>query len=99
MPKLVSYQRRNHDGHDEYLIARLNERLCRRGMCEKGFRTVSEYVRSFIRDVQERQTEHEKVDAHLLAVLDLGPAAPLGPADWQNIQKAVRGQHAKRRGI
>jgi antitoxin ParD1/3/4 len=30
---------------------------------KNGFRTVSKYVRSIIREVQERQSEREKVDA------------------------------------
>jgi antitoxin ParD1/3/4 len=42
----------------------------------KGFRTVSEYVRSIIREVQERQAEREKVDAFLLEALDSGTAVP-----------------------
>jgi antitoxin ParD1/3/4 len=66
---------------------------------KKGFRTVSEYVRSIIREVQERQTERDKVDALLLEALDSGPAAPLGQSDWKNIREEVCGRYAERREV
>jgi antitoxin ParD1/3/4 len=63
---------------------------------KNGFRTVSEYVRSIIREVQERQAEREKVDAQLLEALDSGTAAPLDQADWENIRNEVHRRQAER---
>jgi antitoxin ParD1/3/4 len=64
----------------------------------KGFRTVSEYVRSIISDVQQRQAGREKIDALLIESLDSGPAAPLTPADWNGIRDEIRRRHSERRG-
>jgi antitoxin ParD1/3/4 len=66
---------------------------------KNGFRTVSEYVRSIIREVQERQAEREKVDAQLLEALDSGAAAPSDQADWQNIRNEVHRRHADQRAV
>ena len=54
---------RNYDGNSKYLITRIDESIHRGRKRKNGFRTVSEYVRSIIGDIQRRQAEREKVDA------------------------------------
>lgn len=53
----------------------------------RGFGTVSEYVRSIIREVQERQAARERVDALLIEGLESGPATPFTKADWERIRR------------
>jgi antitoxin ParD1/3/4 len=65
---------------------------------KKGFGTVSEYMRTLIREVQERQAKRERVDALLLEGLDSGPATPLTKADWKTIRNEVHQRHAARQG-
>jgi antitoxin ParD1/3/4 len=54
---------------------------------KRGFGTVSEYVRSILREVQERQAARERVDALLIAGLESGPATPFTKADWERIRR------------
>src|SRR4051812_20582652 len=63
-----------------------------------GFGTVSEYMRSIIREVQERQSRRERVDALLLEGLDSGPATPMTRADWEGIRHEVHRRHSERQG-
>ena|SRR5262249_55266710 len=65
---------------------------------KKGFGTVSEYVRSVIREVQERQAERERIDGLLIEGLDSGPAAPMTRTDWDGIRNEVQKRHAARQG-
>ena len=64
----------------------------------KGFGTVSEYVRSLIRQVQQRAAQRERVDALLLEGLDSGPSTPLVDADWEAIRHEVSQRHDARQG-
>jgi antitoxin ParD1/3/4 len=64
----------------------------------KGFGTVSEYVRSVIREVQERQAERERIEGLLAEGLDSGPATPMTRADWDGIRNEVHKRHAARQG-
>ena len=63
---------------------------------EKGFGTVSEYMRDLIRGVQQRQAERQRVDALLLVGLESGPATPLTRVDWESIRQEVHERHAVR---
>ena len=65
---------------------------------KKGFGTVSEYVRSVIREVQERQAERERIDGLLIEGLDSGPAAPMTRTDWDGIRNEVQKRHAALQG-
>jgi antitoxin ParD1/3/4 len=65
---------------------------------QQGFGTVSEYMRSLIRDIQQRQARRAHVDERLLEALDSGPATPLTRADWESIRGEVHRRHASRRG-
>jgi antitoxin ParD1/3/4 len=65
---------------------------------ERGFGTVSEYMRVLIRGAQEREAERKRVDALLLAGVDSGPATPLTRKDWDSIRQEVHERHAARRG-
>ena len=63
----------------------------------KGFGTVSEYVRALIRDVRERQAEHDRLDALLIEGLDSGPATPLTKKDWEHIRREGKKLIAERK--
>jgi antitoxin ParD1/3/4 len=65
---------------------------------KKGFGTVSEYVRSVIRELQERQAERDQIDGLLIEGLDSGPATPMTRADWDGIRNEVHKRHAARQG-
>ena len=54
---------------------------------QKGFGTVSEYVRAIIREVQERHVERDRLDSLLLDGLNSGPGTPLAKADWDHIRQ------------
>src|SRR4051794_20763354 len=61
-----------------------------------GFGTVSEYLRSIIRDIQEQQTRREHIDSLLLEGLDSGPATTMTRADWEQIRREVHRRHLER---
>ena len=52
---------------------------------EEGFGTVSEYLRSVIRDLQRRQARQD-LEAKLLEGLQ-SPAVPMTRDDWDSIQR------------
>jgi antitoxin ParD1/3/4 len=54
---------------------------------QKGFGTVSEYMRAIIRDVQEQNLEREQLDAALLEGINSGPGTPLASSDWERIRR------------
>jgi antitoxin ParD1/3/4 len=54
---------------------------------QKGFGTVSEYVRAIIREAQERHVERDRLDSLLLDGLNSGPGTPLAKADWDRIRQ------------
>ena len=54
---------------------------------QKGFGTVSEYVRAIIREAHERHVERDRLDSLLLDGLNSGPATPLTKADWDHIRR------------
>jgi antitoxin ParD1/3/4 len=62
----------------------------------KGFDTVSEYMRSVIRETQERVARHTHIDSLLLEGLDSGPATPFTDSDWESIQQTLEERHAAR---
>jgi antitoxin ParD1/3/4 len=68
---------------------------------EKGFGAVSEFVRALIRDVQNRHSEHERLELLLLEGLESGSASPMTKEDWNHIRaegkKLSAQQHRKRK--
>lgn len=50
-------------------------------MAQEGFESVSEYLRSLIRDAQIRQAKRE-LETKFREALESGPATPMGPEDW-----------------
>ena len=54
---------------------------------QKGFGTVSEYIRAIIRDVQEQDLEREQLDALLLEGINSGPGTLLARSDWDHIRR------------
>ncbi len=64
----------------------------------KGFGTVSEYMRTIIRETQERAARRHQVDSLLLEGLDSGPATPLTGADWQSVHRELEVRHTARQG-
>jgi antitoxin ParD1/3/4 len=53
-----------------------------------SYSTVSEYVRSLIREAQERRTQAE-LEGKLLAALGAAPSS-MGRADWDELRERVR---------
>ena len=53
-----------------------------------GYSTASEYVRSLIREAQERRAKAE-LEGKLLAALG-AEAASMGTADWDQLRERVR---------
>ncbi len=64
---------------------------------KEGFGTVSEYLRSIIREVQKRKAKQE-LEAKLHEGLESGPATPMTTEDWDYIRREVRRRHAVRQG-
>jgi len=60
-----------------------------------GYSTASEYVRSLIREAQERRGQAE-LESKLLAALGTEPAA-MGKADWDQLRERVRRMAAETR--
>jgi len=56
---------------------------------KKGFRSVSEYVRSIILELQQ-QTARQQLDALLIEGLDSGPATLLTQKDWASVRREGR---------
>jgi antitoxin ParD1/3/4 len=52
----------------------------------RGFGTVSEFLTAMIAEVQQHQTERQRLDAALLEGLASGPATPLTNEDWEDIR-------------
>ena len=52
----------------------------------EGFGTVSEYLRSIIREAQKREAKHA-LEAKLKEGLESGPAAPLTSQEWDAIER------------
>jgi antitoxin ParD1/3/4 len=66
---------------------------------QKGFGTISEYIRAIIREVQKQSVEAEKLDAILLEGLKSGPASPMVKSDWERIRReGVKLINARTRG-
>lgn len=53
---------------------------------KEGFGTVSEYLRSIIREVQKREAR-EDLEAKLKEGLESDPAAPLTSQEWDAIEQ------------
>jgi antitoxin ParD1/3/4 len=53
---------------------------------EAGFGTVSEYLRSVIRDLQKRKAK-QNLEAKLREALMSGPAEPMTREDWDEIER------------
>lgn len=64
---------------------------------KEGFGTVSEYLRSIIREVQKREAK-QALEAKLKAGLESGPAEPMTAKDWNAIRHEVHRRHAERQG-
>jgi len=63
---------------------------------KEGFGTVSEYIRSLIRDVQKREAK-SALDAKLREGLESGPAADLTSEEWDAIEREGLELAARRR--
>ncbi|HEY9419844.1 MAG TPA: type II toxin-antitoxin system ParD family antitoxin [Thermoanaerobaculia bacterium] len=60
-----------------------------------GFSTVSEYIRSLIRDAQERKAR-EALEAKLLEALGAEPEE-MGKMDWEALRSRVRLRASEKR--
>lgn len=58
-------------------------------VAQGGFGTVSEYIRSLIRDAQKRQAR-EEVEKQLLAGVDSGPVRRMTRGDLDEIRREGR---------
>ena len=55
----------------------------------EGFGSISEYLRSIIRDVQKRQAR-QALEAKFRDAIESGPPAPMTREDWDDLEKRVR---------
>ena len=62
----------------------------------RGFGTVSEYVRSILRAVQDQEISRAEVRTKLQEAFDSGPATPMIQADWDGIRQEVERCHEAR---
>jgi antitoxin ParD1/3/4 len=53
---------------------------------KEGFGTISEYLRSVIRELQKRQAK-QNLEAKLREALLSGPAEPMTREDWDDIER------------
>src|SRR5512135_995063 len=60
-----------------------------------GFGSISDLIRSLVRDDQVRRAQQE-LERRLLAALDGGEATPMTAADWNDIKEAVKTKIAAR---
>jgi antitoxin ParD1/3/4 len=58
----------------------------------RGYRTVSEYLLTLIKEAQLQQAR-EELDAKLLEGLDSGPATPMTSGDWDELKRRVWERH------
>lgn len=65
-------------------------------VAEGGFSTVSEYVRTLVREAQKQKAK-EKVDALLLEGLSSGESTPMTAQDWQDLRTKFGKDLAKRK--
>ena len=63
-----------------------------------GFGTVSEYMRTIIREVQEQERHRQEVRDKLLEAVRSSPSTPMTTEDWDGIRREVHKRHAERRG-
>lgn len=63
---------------------------------KEGFGTVSEYLRSIIREVQKREAR-ESLEVKLKEGLESSPAAPLTSQEWDAIEREGLDLAASRR--
>ena len=61
-------------------------------MAQEGFASASEYLRALIRDAQKRQAKRE-LEAKFREALESGPATPMTPDDWQQLERNVWERH------
>jgi antitoxin ParD1/3/4 len=61
-----------------------------------GYGSVSDLIRSLIREDQKRQAQ-ESLEKRLLSVLDQGEATPLTSEDWSEIKNAVKARLSSRK--
>lgn len=58
-------------------------------MAQEGYASASEYLRALIRDAQKRQARRE-LEAKFREAMEGGPATPMTPDDWQQLERNVR---------
>jgi antitoxin ParD1/3/4 len=63
---------------------------------KEGYGSVSEYLRTVIRDIQKRQAKQD-LDAKLLEALQSGPAEPMTREDWDELERRVWERHHRGR--
>jgi antitoxin ParD1/3/4 len=63
---------------------------------KEGFGTVSEYLRSIIREVQKREAK-QTLETKLKEGLESGPAADLTAQEWDSIEREGLERAAARR--
>jgi len=62
----------------------------------KGFITLSESMRSVIRETQVRAKRRGEIDSLLLEGFGSGPATPFTDANWDSIHETLRERHSAR---
>ena len=68
----------------------------RRQVAERGYSSVSEYMRNLIRADLKQQT-HTALETKILKGLESGPMTPMAREDWQKIRYEVKRRSGQRR--
>jgi len=61
-------------------------------MAQEGYASASEYLRALIREAQKRRAK-QALEAKFREALESGPATPMTPDDWQQLERNVRERH------
>jgi antitoxin ParD1/3/4 len=61
-------------------------------MTQEGYASASEYLRALIREAQKRQAK-QALEAKFREAMESGPATPMTPDDWQQLERNVWERH------
>ncbi len=65
-------------------------------MTREGYASASEYLRALIREAQRRQAKRA-LEAKFQEAMESGPATPMTPDDWQQLERNVWERHRQAR--
>jgi antitoxin ParD1/3/4 len=67
-------------------------------MTQEGYASASEYLRALIREAQKRQAK-QALEAKFREAMESGPATPMTPDDWQQLERNVWERHRQAQAV